>query len=83
MLWSGKKYISFTDSRQGTAKISALINIDSETFWLRSQIYHSLCKKIKALIQQPLNDDERIQIESEIEYYNKELKNSSLPLNNI
>ncbi len=44
-LWSGHKYLSFTDSRQGTAKISALINIDSEKNWIRSQLYHSLAKR--------------------------------------
>jgi len=42
MLWEGHKYISFTDSRQGTAKISALINIDNENNWIRSQVFHKL-----------------------------------------
>ena len=46
-LHDGKKYISFTDSRQGTAKISALINIDSESNWIRYQTYHYLLKKLK------------------------------------
>lgn len=45
MLWEGHKYISFTDSRQGTAKISALINIDNENNWIRSQIFHLLWKE--------------------------------------
>ncbi|MRT17521.1 DEAD/DEAH box helicase [Vitellibacter sp. q18] len=45
-LYDGKKYISFTDSRQGTAKISALINIDSESNWIRYQIYHFLLKNL-------------------------------------
>jgi ATP-dependent helicase YprA (DUF1998 family)/DNA-directed RNA polymerase subunit M/transcription elongation factor TFIIS len=44
-LYKGRKYISFTDSRQGTAKISALINIDSESDWIRYQVYHYLLKK--------------------------------------
>ena len=44
MLWKGHKYISFTDSRQGTAKISALINQDNEAKWIRSQVYHKLCE---------------------------------------
>ena len=44
-LWDGHKYLSFTDSRQGTAKISALINIDSEKNWIRSQLFHHLAKK--------------------------------------
>lgn len=46
-LYNGRKYISFTDSRQGTAKISALINIDSESDWIRYQTYHHLLKKLK------------------------------------
>jgi len=47
MLWKGHKYISFTDSRQGTAKISALINQDNEAYWIRSHVYHKLCEKKK------------------------------------
>lgn len=46
VLHQGKKYISFTDSRQGTAKIAALINIDSESNWIRYQVYHYLLKKM-------------------------------------
>ncbi len=47
-LYKGRKYISFTDSRQGTAKISALINIDSESDWIRYQVYHYLLNKLYA-----------------------------------
>lgn len=47
-LYEGRKYISFTDSRQGTAKIAALINIDNENYWTRYQIYHGLLDKLKA-----------------------------------
>lgn len=59
-LYDGRKYISFTDSRQGTAKISALINIDAETDWIRYQVYHSMIKK---LCQQAngLTNDELLQ----------------------
>ncbi|NGX85287.1 DEAD/DEAH box helicase [Aequorivita sp. KMM 9714] len=46
-LHDGRKYISFTDSRQGTAKISALINIDSESDWTRYQIYHFLLNTLR------------------------------------
>jgi DEAD/DEAH box helicase domain-containing protein len=45
MLWKGHKYISFTDSRQGTAKISALINQDNEANWIRSHVFHKLSEK--------------------------------------
>lgn len=47
-LYSGKKYMSFTDSRQGTAQISALINIDNESNWIRYQTYHFLLKKLES-----------------------------------
>jgi hypothetical protein len=43
-LFDGKKYISFTDSRQGTAKIAAQINIDAENDWTRFHVYHFLIK---------------------------------------
>ncbi|MFZ2432384.1 MAG: DEAD/DEAH box helicase, partial [Lutibacter sp.] len=46
-LYKGRKYISFTDSRQGTAKIAALINIDTESDWVRYQIYHYLLQQLK------------------------------------
>ena len=46
ILYKGRKYISFTDSRQGAAKISALINIDSERDWIRYQVYHYLLRKL-------------------------------------
>ena len=47
MLHKGRKYISFTDSRQGTAKIAALININAETDFIRHHVYHFLAKKSK------------------------------------
>lgn len=71
-LYEGKKYISFTDSRQGTAKISALINIDSESNWIRYQVYHHLIKKLKD------NHQERSYKEliEERAYYVEQIKNA-------
>jgi hypothetical protein len=82
MLWKGKKYISFTDSRQGTAKISALINIDSETYWLRSQVFHSLCKeRIELQNQRPqLTEEEKIASIEEIAKLKEELSTITLPI---
>ncbi|PCJ67353.1 MAG: hypothetical protein COA58_03265 [Bacteroidetes bacterium] len=60
MLHGGRKYISFTDSRQGTAKISAYINRNSETDWIRYQIYHFLSNKLR-LEKSELNKDELIE----------------------
>jgi DEAD/DEAH box helicase domain-containing protein len=63
MLWRGHKYISFTDSRQGTAKIAALINQDTEAGWIRSQVYHNLIKKkMDKLGTINLSDDDKKRI---------------------
>ncbi len=66
MLWHGKKYISFTDSRQGTAKIAALINIDSESMFTKSQVYHNLSKKHQNNIV-VLNDTQREELNIELQ----------------
>ncbi len=79
MLWSGKKYISFTDSRQITAKISALINIDSETYWLRSQVYHKLSKKIKENSSTILTEDQRIAKMEMLRHFNEQLTVTFIP----
>jgi DEAD/DEAH box helicase domain-containing protein len=41
-LWQGRKYISFTDNRQGTAKSTFQQNIEVERNWIRTSIYHYL-----------------------------------------
>jgi len=41
-LWQGRKYISFTDNRQGTAKSTFQLNIEVERNWIRTAIYHYL-----------------------------------------
>lgn len=42
ILYEGRKYITFTDSRQGTAKFSMSLNQDVERNWVRSFLYHHL-----------------------------------------
>jgi len=42
ILYGGRKYITFTDSRQGTAKSAMGINHDVERNWIRSAIYQKL-----------------------------------------
>lgn len=42
VLYEGKKYIAFTDSRQGTATSAQAINNDMERVWLRSEIFRRL-----------------------------------------
>lgn len=42
ILYEGRKYITFTDSRQNTAKSAMSLNQDVERNWIRSAIYHKL-----------------------------------------
>lgn len=45
VLREGRKYIAFTDSRQGTAKSAMSVNQDVERNWVRSAIFHLLAAK--------------------------------------
>ncbi len=42
ILYEGKKYITFTDNRQGSARSAMGINQDVERAWIRSSIFHKL-----------------------------------------
>lgn len=44
-LYDGRKYITFTDNRQGSARSAMGINQDVERAWIRSSIYHILTDK--------------------------------------
>jgi ATP-dependent helicase YprA (DUF1998 family) len=79
MLWEGRKYISFTDSRQGTAKISALINQDKESGWVRSQVFHLLCEKQNAQRQSEPNYT-REDLIRQMSEYEQELANTKMPV---
>ena len=48
-----KKYIAFTDSRQGTATSAQAINNDMERVWLRSEIFRRLYKLGEYKREQP------------------------------
>lgn len=68
----GRKLISFTDSRQGTARIAVKLQQDAERTFARSFIYHSLLasKSGRSLSAEDLED---------IEYYKSKLsRNESL-----
>lgn len=52
MQWQGRRFIAFTDSRQGTAKINLLQNIETERLWLRSRVFHFLSENYTT-IQEP------------------------------
>lgn len=42
VLYDGKKYITFTDNRQGSARNAMGMNHDVERAWIRSSIFHIL-----------------------------------------
>lgn len=42
ILYGGKKYITFTDNRQGSARNAMGLNQDVERSWIRSTIFHRL-----------------------------------------
>lgn len=89
-LHKGRKYISFTDSRQGTAKISALINRDIERDWIHYQVYHHLLKKLKAN-QTDFNKDELLkekdnfeeQLKTALPFSKQRIKSIIIEIDNI
>jgi len=62
LLWEGRKYLAFTDSRQGTAKSALAQNIDTERIWIQSRVFHYLSKKRTDSFQ-PLTELEIAQLE--------------------
>jgi DEAD/DEAH box helicase domain-containing protein len=79
MLWKGRKYISFTDSRQGTAKISALINQDNEANLIRSLVFHKLCEQ-KMLWRKENPKIDNDELDKVIEHLEKQLTTEELPM---
>ena len=45
IIYEGRKYIAFTDSRQGTAKSAMTTNQEVERNWIRTEIFHKLAEK--------------------------------------
>jgi hypothetical protein len=48
--FEGRQLISFTDSRQGTARFASRMQIESERSYLRSYIYHKLWSEVHPCI---------------------------------
>jgi DEAD/DEAH box helicase domain-containing protein len=72
--YRGHKFISFSDSRQGTAKISTNINNDREAAWVQYYVYHHLLKKL----QQNKSDATPEQLEAVIERKRNQLLDATL-----
>lgn len=50
-LYNGRKYITFTDNRQGSARSAMGINQDVERAWIRASIFHKLADKRLDMIE--------------------------------
>jgi len=50
-LYEGRKFIAFTDSRQGTAKAAFAQNLEVERRWIRGAVFHELADRRRDLIQ--------------------------------
>lgn len=72
----GRKYISFTDSRQGTAKIAALINNDKEGGYIRYQLYHQI---ISQLNKENVTDVNLEELKQSLAYYQGQLSDNPPP----
>ncbi|MBF0449993.1 MAG: DEAD/DEAH box helicase [Candidatus Magnetomorum sp.] len=73
----GRRILSFTDSRQGTARFSTKLQLETERNFVRSVLYHS----VHARIEKP-DDDNTAKIKDEIHAL-KNLKSNSDAIQNI
>ena len=66
VVYEGRKYIAFTDSRQGSARFAMGLNQDVERSWIRASIFHRLADmRLDDVKPSGLTPDE----EARYEYY--------------
>ena len=72
----GRRLLSFTDSRQGTARMAAKLQIDSERNFLRSLVYH----QVQASMLPPAGADQEIaKLKAEIKQFEDLLASHPMP----
>ena len=60
ILYKGKKYITFTDNRQGSARAAMGMNQDVERAWIRSSIFHKMADmRLENIEPSGLTDEEK------------------------
>ena len=60
IVYNGKKYITFTDNRQGSARSAMGMNQDVERSWVRSTIFHKLADlRIEKIEPAGLTEEEK------------------------
>ena len=57
--FEGRRLISFTDSRQGTARFAAKMRLETERDFVRSLLYHSVADRARPVDNQNLHDLEQ------------------------
>lgn len=63
--FDGRRLISFTDSRQGTARFAAKMQLETERDFVRSLLYHSVADRARQTDQQELAERQQRIIELE------------------
>jgi len=53
--FDGRRLLSFTDSRQGTARFAAKLQLETERNFVRSLLYHSVADRVRPADQQELD----------------------------
>ncbi|WP_427454504.1 DEAD/DEAH box helicase [Litorimonas sp. WD9-15] len=83
----GRQILSFTDSRQGTARMAANLQRDAERSFVASFIYRevqrrpkALSEEDRALLEKKINVGLELFSESEIENFRSKLENKPSPL---
>uniref|UniRef100_UPI004026D7A5 DEAD/DEAH box helicase n=1 Tax=Prevotella sp. TaxID=59823 RepID=UPI004026D7A5 len=60
ILYKGKKYITFTDNRQGSARTAMGLNQDVERAWIRASIFHKMADmRLERIEPSGLTDEEK------------------------
>ena len=54
--WEGRRLISFTDSRQGTARFAAKLQQEAERNYVRSLLYHAVADRARPISHQRLEE---------------------------
>jgi superfamily II DNA/RNA helicase len=74
--FAGRRLLSFTDSRQGTARMAAKLQIESERNFVRSFVYHQVQTSMRP---PPGADEELANLKAEIEQFEKAYRATPLP----
>jgi ATP-dependent helicase YprA (DUF1998 family) len=72
----GRRLLSFTDSRQGTARMAAKLQIEAERNFVRSFVYH----QVESSLRPPAGaEEEVVRLRGEIEEFEKAFQATRLP----